>query len=1496
MAQGQILYNDLNVIGALAMRDDITWGTNSAAAIKQVILAGTGPNVGADIQTLGTGILRVPTGYEANILADSRAITNRAYTDAHIAGKNLDASVTSPGAPENNKAILWNQAGSKFTMGTVALGRVYRDGLTDDGTNVSLGGTTTVNVPNVVNAIAGTMYYQANFGSGTLPAGFKAQAVSAGVNNAGMFAGIAALDMTNTSMTVTANFGGAMAYAADYSANYTTRSLTDLGYFQSHLVAKAATALLISPTGTEDGYVVFWNNVAGKFDLKAGAYGSIPDQTLVGNNSGGTAPPSALTGAQVNLILPVFTSTLNGLVPLSGGGTTKFLRADGTWQVPAGGGGAVSSVTGTANQITASPTTGAVVLSLPSNVAFPGTWSIGTLGYADTGILASAQSSTAGYNQIVLQNTNAGSTASANWNVSNDSATATTFYGEFGINSSGFTGSSVFSQPSYVYLASGSTDLAIGTYANKSIHFVVNSGSTDALTISGTGTLTVPAFNTAGIVHNSAAGVLSSSLIVAADLSTNLAWLVGGNTLTGNAIFGDISGTGFTISFYTKNTAQLTIDNTGLATFNGRVVHTATATLPGVNVGSVSADPSTPVNADMWYQSTINSIKARINGSSTNLLWNVSNVSTNGQIAFYGNAVGFITQSSNLSYNSGTNIFSTGGATFTASAKSSAWTSVAVFTGGANTAYTAATEFIDIDFALNRSVTWVDGTTALQRFVYFRGPTVNKTTTSATFTDIYTQYTDAPTAGAGVTFTRNWAAGFNGSTNISSAVTGDGYKLTLGANIIAGMRITGDGRTIDIGGFAGGANRGNVSFVENSTNTYAKFLANGPSQSNFLFGNGAGTNGFIYGLASSLSSAWVPALRIDAGAHTVITAGLEVIDVDFQFNRNVQWLAGTVGTQRQMYIRGVTYTGQSATATFTNAYSLYVDPPVAGASASITNSWTAGFNGAVNILGVSAAATYLNFTTAGKFLLGSSSNALIYIPAAATKSFVISSTTAETIDAKFVVAGATNQAMSMLRTTGPTQTVGTSEIIMNDFQGGVNQINGNIATYRFNRFQSYTIGFSSGTPTVTKLVGVSIESPSINNAALTATTVIALDIPSINVASAGTAANSFGLSVNAQTGATNNYAAQFLGGKVLFAQSTTTAAFNVPGFTSDPSASVEGDQAYNTTSHLMKFYNGTSWVSMGSGGGGITNSASNLEIMMSDGTNAIHSNIFNTGTGAGNLTFGTGSITGDRILSVSSSTTNAGFQINVQGQGGMLFSSNNAGVIANFDLLQKNFSIGHYSADNVGVSHIYYKARGTGGSPAGVINGDNIANIIFAGCDVSAFPHGTSINAIVNGSVSANHVPIDLIFTAGDGTTNLDLLRLYSTGNLSLLTSSGSFGGGIGVTFIQGATTNPTSNPTSGFILYADASNSYHPTVKLPSGSVIDLVASIGGGAGNNPSANVSLYDPTTGLYGNVTQDNFFAEVKDLIAALAFEHVSENWPLKSQKLIDLLNDRINNIS
>jgi hypothetical protein len=109
--------------------------------------------------------------------------------------------------------------------------------------------------------------------------------------------------------------------------------------------------------------------------------------TIKGNNTGGTANAADLTVAQVNAILPVFTSTLNGLAPLSGGGTSNFLRADGSWAAPSGASPAFSAIASGTN------TTAAMVVGAGASLTFTstgtinastllsGTWAIpGTIG------------------------------------------------------------------------------------------------------------------------------------------------------------------------------------------------------------------------------------------------------------------------------------------------------------------------------------------------------------------------------------------------------------------------------------------------------------------------------------------------------------------------------------------------------------------------------------------------------------------------------------------------------------------------------------------------------------------------------------------------------------------------------------------------------------------------------------------------------------------------------------------------------------------------------------------------------------------------------------------------------------------------------------------------------------------------------------------------------------------------------------------------------------
>ena len=173
----------------------------------------------------------------------------------------------------------------------------------------------------------------------------------------------------------------------------------------------------------------------------------------------------------------------------------------------------ISGGIGTAPSYSSSPTLSGTVTSAfyIANGAISGgltngAYAYGTLGFSDTNLFKSFASSVNTYNQEIIQNKNAGATASANIVVANNLATASTFFGEFGMNSSGYTGSGSFNLPSAVYLDSTSSDLSIGTTTANSVHFLVNNSATDSITINGTtalvsfpgtGAITLPVGTTA---------------------------------------------------------------------------------------------------------------------------------------------------------------------------------------------------------------------------------------------------------------------------------------------------------------------------------------------------------------------------------------------------------------------------------------------------------------------------------------------------------------------------------------------------------------------------------------------------------------------------------------------------------------------------------------------------------------------------------------------------------------------------------------------------------------------------------------------------------------------------------------------------------------------------------------------------------------------------------------------------------------------------------------
>jgi hypothetical protein len=113
----------------------------------------------------------------------------------------------------------------------------------------------------------------------------------------------------------------------------------------------------------------------------------------------------------------------------------------------------------------------------------------GTLDYATTNLIANFTGNANGYTQVVVHNHNSGASASSDIVVSNDSATDTTFYGDFGMNSSGWASTTQgLAAANSVYLAAASGDLVLGTFTANALRVTIGSSSVDSIYLNNAGT------------------------------------------------------------------------------------------------------------------------------------------------------------------------------------------------------------------------------------------------------------------------------------------------------------------------------------------------------------------------------------------------------------------------------------------------------------------------------------------------------------------------------------------------------------------------------------------------------------------------------------------------------------------------------------------------------------------------------------------------------------------------------------------------------------------------------------------------------------------------------------------------------------------------------------------------------------------------------------------------------------------------------------------------
>jgi hypothetical protein len=255
-----------------------------------------------------------------------------------------------------------------------------------------------------------------------------------------------------TNVSVGSNSLNANSSSSNNSAfgNSALTSLTGVSANQN--VAVGANAGPIIATGSNNVFVGY--NTGNS--ITSGS-----DNVYVGS---GIVGPATSTGVTVLGQIGTPSPTLSSNEALIAAGGTEILRGSGTLLTAPGKVRSNATTSGSSNT---------------------GAFNYGTLGFSDANTLASFQSSVNNYNQLVVQNTNSGSAASADLTICNDVSTSSTFYANFGINSSGWggtLGTNSLNAPSVTYLTATSADLVLGTTTSNNLRFVVGGGA-DVLTV-----------------------------------------------------------------------------------------------------------------------------------------------------------------------------------------------------------------------------------------------------------------------------------------------------------------------------------------------------------------------------------------------------------------------------------------------------------------------------------------------------------------------------------------------------------------------------------------------------------------------------------------------------------------------------------------------------------------------------------------------------------------------------------------------------------------------------------------------------------------------------------------------------------------------------------------------------------------------------------------------------------------------------------------------------
>jgi hypothetical protein len=256
-------------------------------------------------------------------------------------------------------------------------------------------------------------------------------------------------------------------------------------------ISYSGTALPIANGGTGSTSTTFVNlasNVTGTLPIANGGTGSTSTTFVnLASNVTGTLPIANGGTGSTSTQFVNLASNVTGTLPVANGGTGLTTLTAG--YIPYGNGtGAFASSAGL-NYNPSTTTLTAPVLSVNSTTS---TTPNLTFNASNSGITSGAAVS-GNFLQTIIQNSSGTAGASTNYVLSNDLGTDSTYYGEFGMNSSVFSGASVpadfFSINNGLYFSGHDGDVTVGSGNGKKLYLAWGTSGQSAHVINVTGAI-----------------------------------------------------------------------------------------------------------------------------------------------------------------------------------------------------------------------------------------------------------------------------------------------------------------------------------------------------------------------------------------------------------------------------------------------------------------------------------------------------------------------------------------------------------------------------------------------------------------------------------------------------------------------------------------------------------------------------------------------------------------------------------------------------------------------------------------------------------------------------------------------------------------------------------------------------------------------------------------------------------------------------------------------